>query len=290
MLQVYGAVPPVAVSVELYVTPFSPVGSEVVVIVGPNAFTVKATLPLVPLAVVTVTFLAPLAAEAAMVNVAVIEVLLATFTFATVTPLPLTATVLLVVKFVPVSVTFTLLPGSPFVGVTCVRVGGLVPPFTVNVTALLVPEPFIAVTLRAPPAAFAAAVAVNVILVPEPFTTTLLGVTPLPEMFTLPPKNCEPDSVTEVIDPGFALLGLMLVMAGTPTTRKLTVELVPPEVVTLTVRRPAAALRAIAKFAVACVLPFTVMLLTVTPVPLTVTDIPATKFVPVSVTLVVAPT
>jgi hypothetical protein len=71
--------------------------------------TVNGFDPLVPLAVVTVTLSVPTVALFAIVNVAVIDVLLATTTLLTVTP-PLTATVAPETKFVPVSVTGTAVP------------------------------------------------------------------------------------------------------------------------------------------------------------------------------------
>ena len=58
-----------------------------------TAITVNVTALLVPLGVVTVTFRAPVAAFAAIVNVAVSDVGPATFTALTVTPVPLTCTV-----------------------------------------------------------------------------------------------------------------------------------------------------------------------------------------------------
>ena len=65
--------------------------------------------------------------------------------------------------------------------------------------------------------------------------------------------------------------------------------LVPPAVVTVTERAPVAAAASITKVAVSEVPLPTTMLLTVTPVPLTATVVPAMKLVPVSVTATVAP-
>ena len=65
--------------------------------------------------------------------------------------------------------------------------------------------------------------------------------------------------------------------------------LVPPLVVTVTVRAPSVAPAAIAKSAVSDVALPTTILLIVTPLPLTATVVaPTTKFVPVSVTATVA--
>ena len=141
------------------------------------AVTVNATALLVPLGAVTVTFRAPVAAFAAIVNVAVSDVGFVTFTALTVTPAPLTCTVVWpAAKSVPVIVTFTALPTLPEFGWTCPIVGAAV---TVNVAALLVPLGAVTVTLRAPVAAFAAIVNVAVSDV-GPVTFTALTVTPAP--------------------------------------------------------------------------------------------------------------
>jgi hypothetical protein len=66
--------------------------------------------------------------------------------------------------------------------------------------------------------------------------------------------------------------------------------LVPPAVVTVTVRGLTAGTRGRTKLAVSDVGPLTTTLLTVTPAPLTFTVVaPTTKFVPVNVTATVAP-
>jgi len=81
------------------------------------AVTVNVTALLVPLGAVTVTFRAPVAAFAAIVNVAVSDVGPVTFTALTVTPAPLTCTVVWpTTKSVPVIVTFTALPTFPEFG------------------------------------------------------------------------------------------------------------------------------------------------------------------------------
>ena len=71
---------------------------------------------------------------------------------------------------------------------------------------------------------------------------------------------------------------------------KVCAPLVPPAVVTVTVRGPAAAARSSTKLAVSDVLLPTTTLVTVTPPPATVTVVaPTTKLVPVSVTATVVP-
>ncbi len=83
----------------------------------------KVCAPLVPAAVVTVTVRAPAAAAGSITKLAVSDVLLPTTTLVTVTPLPLRFTVVrftttppngaLATKFVPVSVTATVVPWVP---------------------------------------------------------------------------------------------------------------------------------------------------------------------------------
>src|SRR5262245_57773062 len=100
----------VPVSVTFTTVPTLPEFGCICVIVG-GAVTVNVAAPLVPLGVVTVTFRAPVAAFAAIVNVVVIDVGLVTLHAPTVTPSALTCTVVWPeTKSVPVSVTFTTVP------------------------------------------------------------------------------------------------------------------------------------------------------------------------------------
>ena len=99
-----------------------------------------------------------------------------------------------------------------------------------------------------------------------------------------------PVSVTATVVPRIPSLGETFASVGAPGAGRLTVKgcapLVPPAVVTATMREPAAAVGPSTKMAAQRrpVLP-TMMLLTVTPLPLTVTVVlPTTKLVPVSVT------
>ena len=71
--------------------------------------------------------------------------------------------------------------------------------------------------------------------------------------------------------------------------RNCTALLVPPAVVTVTLRVPGVAFDAIEKFAVAVVEPDEAAAVTVTPVPATVTAVKPDRFVPVSVTETDAP-
>jgi hypothetical protein len=78
---------------------------------GAEALTMNITGPLVPFAVVTVTFRTPKAADALITSVAVSDVGLVTLTDVAVTPVPLVATVVApATKLVPVNVTGTLVP------------------------------------------------------------------------------------------------------------------------------------------------------------------------------------
>jgi len=91
-------------------------------------FTVNACEPLILLLLVTETFWAPVGALAAMVNVAVIDVLLTTVVLLTVIPVPLRLIEDPVAKFVPVSVTATAAPWMPLLGAIEVSVGLTGPP------------------------------------------------------------------------------------------------------------------------------------------------------------------
>src|SRR4051794_13631539 len=109
----------------------------------------KDTAALVPPAVVTVTFRAPGAAAASSTKLAVSDVVLLTATVVTVTPLPLTFTVVApTTKLVPVSVTATVAPWSPWFGAMLVNVGADAGAFTVNGTEPLVPAAVVTVTFR----------------------------------------------------------------------------------------------------------------------------------------------
>jgi len=102
--------------------------------------TVNVTVLLVPPGVVTLTVLAPSAAVAVIVKVAVTVVALDVMPL-TVTPVPDTLTAVAPVRFVPVSVTGTEVPRAPVVGTIAVSVGaGVIVP--ANSTAPASTEPF----------------------------------------------------------------------------------------------------------------------------------------------------
>ena len=97
--------------------------SEVRVGVGVGAVTVNVTAPAVPPGVVTLTVLAPVAAAAVIVKVAVTEVPLTTIMLLAVTPVRDTVTAVVPVRFVPVRVTGTAVPWAPDAGAIEVSVG-----------------------------------------------------------------------------------------------------------------------------------------------------------------------
>src|SRR4029077_13289039 len=113
---------------------------------GVGRLTVNGTGAEVPPVVLTVTLVAPVAALAVIVKVAVIWVVLATTMLVTVTPELVTFTPAPATKFVPVKVTFTVVPRVPLLGLIPVRVGagGLT---TVNGTGAEVPPVVFTVTL-----------------------------------------------------------------------------------------------------------------------------------------------
>lgn len=118
----------VPVNVTLTVCPCVPELGLTDVSVGAPEFTVNTCEPVVLPALVTVTFCAPDGAFAAMVNVAVIDVLLATVVPLTVMPVPLRLIVDPLAKFVPVSVTDTAAPWMPLLGAIALSAGLVVAP------------------------------------------------------------------------------------------------------------------------------------------------------------------
>ena len=126
-------------------------------IVSVAPVTVNATvLRLFPLGVVTLTLCVPKPALLAITKLAVSVVELVTFTLLTVIPVPVAkpTVVPLVVKFVPVTVTPTVVPRTPELGTietTVARLGFC----TVNVTVLDVPFGVATLMFLAPNVAFA---------------------------------------------------------------------------------------------------------------------------------------
>jgi hypothetical protein len=177
----------------------APTAGFVKVTVGGRPFTVNVCEPLVPIAFATLTFRAPVVAFRAMANVAVIDVLLTTTRLLTVTPVPLTATVEPAAKSVPVSVTFTLCPCVPELGLTEVRVAAA--EVTVNACEPLIWLLLVTVTFWGPTGAFAAMVNVAVI---EVLLATVVPLTVMPVPLRLivdPVAKFVPVSVTATAAP-----------------------------------------------------------------------------------------
>jgi hypothetical protein len=180
-----------------------------------------------------------------------------------------------------VKVTGTLVPRAPLVGLIEDKLG----PVTVKVTELLVPDGVVTVTFRLLRPAPFVMLKVAVTWVPAPFADTALAVTPEPEMFTaVAPARPVPVRVTGNVVPLIPEVGLIEVRDAA-TTAKLTELLVPPAVVTVTLRVLRVAVLVIVKVAESCVpAPFTEMPLAVTPDPDTLTEVAPVRFVPFKVT------
>jgi hypothetical protein len=259
---------------------------------GAGGFTtVKVIGLLVPVVVVTVTFLPEAVAPAEIVNVAVIVVELTTLTPLTETPPPPTLIVAGLDRLAPVRVTGTVVPRVPELGAMEANVGaaGLT---TVNVTAsVVVPIGVVTVTDlgEAPAPPEIAKVAVTVV---ELTTVTPLTVIPPPETFTaVAPERLVPVRVTGTLVPRVPELGAIELNVG-PCTVNVAMPLVPPGVVTVTFLEPRAAFvpPAITKVAVMEVELTTVTPLIVTPVPEIPTVVPlVVKLVPVKVTGTLVP-
>ena len=105
-----------------------------------------------------------------------------------------------------------------------------------------------------------------------------------------PERKFAPVRVTGTLEPCTALAGVMEVRLGAAAlTVKTAAAVVPPVVVTVTLRAPNVAVAAIDSVAVICVALTTATSLTVTPVEETATVAPETKFVPVRVTGTLTP-
>jgi hypothetical protein len=253
-----------------------------------SGFTVKVTGLLALPPVFTVTLAALAFAVAAITNVAVICVDETTVNELTVIPLLLTLRIEPAAKLVPVTVTGTLAPCSPLLGLIDVIVG-VAAGFTVNIIALVVPAGVVTVTFAGPSPALDPTTRVAVMW-PESTTDTALTVTPAFETFTVAPGvKLAPVNVTGTLAPWAPLLGLIEVSVGCGDwIVKLTAPLVPPAVVTVTLTGPAIAVAAIVNVTVIWAPLTTVTALAVIPL-LTLTVAPLTKPVPAKVTLTVAP-
>jgi len=252
---------------------------------------VNAAAPLDPPDVVTVTARLPTAASVATVNVAVIDVGLATVTLETDTPLPLTATLVPATKFDPVIVWVNDVPVTPALALrlAIVGAGGLI----VKPCVPLVPPVVVTLIVRPPSAALdptTRSAVMDVALTTFVFCTVMSA--PLTAtVVELAEMKLPPVSVTVVVAPRTTIAGVTPVSAGTGgLIVNVCAPLVPALVVTVRLRAPNSAVDAIVSVTVSM---FSLATLTedaVTPVPLTATVVPpVTKFAPTSVSVVVVP-
>jgi hypothetical protein len=207
-----------------------------------------------------------------------------------VTPDPLTVTVVAPgTNGPPVAVTTVVVPAVSVDGISVVTVG--VAGLTVSVCPPLVPPLVVTVTVCAPRSAALSTLKLAVRLVPLA-TVTPLTLTPAPLTATVAPaRKFVPVSVSLIVLPAIAVAGLRLASVGAAAvTVNVPPLVVPPAVVTVTVRAPSVALPLTDSCAVAVVGLCTVTLTTTTPSPLTVTFVPpAMKLDPVTVTARLVP-
>ena len=159
-----------------------------------------------------------------------------------------------------------------------------------NETGALVPAEVATVTLKFPSVALPAIVKVTVICVELTTARLLTTISGLVVDTVAPDTKFVPASVALKLDPATPLLGVIEVSVGGP--REIvngTAAVVPPDVLTVTLAAPVAAVAAIVNVAVICVPLVTLTLLTVTPGLPTATVAPETKLEPVNVTGTVVP-
>jgi hypothetical protein len=211
--------------------------------------TEKVTLPVVPMAVTTDTFLSPCPAPLVIAQFAWTIVAVGVPLIVQVTPAPETVIEEAVARLVPVNTTGTVVPREPNAGAIEVSVG----PCTVNVTPLLVPIGAVTVTVWAPSVAAAvmAQFAVRLVAVGVP---VIEQVTPVPETLTaVTPARLLPASVTGTVVPRTPELGVIEVSETGAFTVNVTVLVVPFGVTTAIPLPPVAAPEAMARFAVTVV-------------------------------------
>ena len=161
---------------------------------------------------------------------------------------------------------------------------------TVKTAVAVVPAGGCHGTLRAPVAAVAEIVSVAVIWVALTRVTLLTVISAVETLTVAPARKFVPVRVTGTVAPWMPLEGAMEVRVGAAVlTVKTAAAVVPPEVVTETLRAPVGAVAEIVSVAVIWAALTTVTLLTVMSAEETSTVAPARKFVPVRVTGTVAP-
>src|SRR5208282_1163051 len=205
---------PLAVTVN---DPFTPNANVVLfaLVMAGAVPTVNGCVVVVTPPVVTETFCAPIDAPPVIVNVAVIVVELVTVTPLAVIPVPpVKLMVAGVEKFVPVSITVGLVPGTPANGLMATSIGGAV---TVNGTSGLVVKPpevtemFCATGVAVP---LIVNVAVIVVLFMTVVPETVIP-SPTGTLMVLPAKKPEPVRVTGTLPPWAPFAGLITVSIGT---------------------------------------------------------------------------
>jgi hypothetical protein len=250
-----------------------------------GASTVKGTVLVGPLGVVTLTFLVDGVAFAATMNKAVAVLSFVTLNRITVTPLPTPFSPVAPVRPEPFRVTWKRLPRAAEAGVIDVNVAGTV---TLKLTVLVVAPGTLTLTVLAPVVAVPAIPNVAVTVVS--FTAVnAVTVIPVPDTFKdVAPVRPAPVNVTGTLVPRSPAFGLIDESTSLVTV-KVTVLLVPPGVVTLTVLDVAPAFPAIVNVAVIVVSFTTFIPLTVTPVPDTLIAEASLRPVPESVTATTVP-
>ena len=224
----------------------------------------KGLVPEVPPEVVTDTFCGPVGAPGAITKLAVMEVALFTVTPVAVIPVPLKLMVVAPVwKFVPVSVSLTVVPCAPMTALSEVSVGagGL----TVKATALVVTPREVMLTFCMPSVALAAITKLAVIEVGLA-TVTLFAVIPVPpNEMVAGAKKFVPVRVTGTVEPSSPLLGEMEASVAGASTVNVAAFEVPPEVITVMLDVPVAATAEITSCVVMLVVLTTFVFWTVTP-------------------------
>jgi hypothetical protein len=262
---------------------------EIEVRLPDGTVTVKVTALLVPAADVTVTFLAPPAAPAVNVNVAVTEVSLTTVTALTVTPPPETFTAVVPVNPVPARVTGTVTPGLPDAGVIDESTG----PLIVNGRVLLAPAEVTTSMFTLPIAALVVLVKVAVIEVALTKATLVMVKPGTAGVATTvdPAIKFVPVRVTFTDVPRSSELGVMDVSVGpaAATTVNVTALVVPFGVLTVTFRTLNEAVAEMVKVAVTSVALTAAKLLTVIPPPVTFTAVAPVRLWPTRVTFTTVP-
>jgi hypothetical protein len=243
----------------------------------------------VPIGVVTKTFLAEWVAVALMVKVAVTVVSFTTEMELTVIPVPETVIAVVPVSPAPLRVTETLVPCVPVAGAIEVNTG----PVTVYATVPLVPPGVVTLMVLTPGAVVDVLARVASIVVELTTVTPLIDKPVVPEMVTVVPVivKLDPVRTTGTLAPRRPVAGAIEVRVGAGgfTTVNVTVLVAPFGVVTKTFLAESVAVAVMVKVAVMVVSFTTERELTVTPVPEMVIAVAPVNPVPLRVTGTLVP-